>query len=105
MKIDSNELRSFLKDNACAIGKEDCLLYANPDTCRWEDAIGVLEKREEMRVKVHKHNRLLYIISIVALLISIASTLRMETTNDIVSFIVSVISGLYLIFFMLLNYK
>lgn len=105
MKIDSNDLRSFLKDNACAIGKEDCLLYANSDTCRWEDAIDVLERREEIRTKVHKHNRLLYIISIVALLISIVSTLRMETTNDIVSFIISVISGLYLIFFMLLNYK
>ena len=104
MKIEINEIRSFLKNEACAVDKEGNLIYANDTTNKWEDVLDTLEKRVEQRYKISKHNQTLYILSIVVMIIMLISGLRFEYTNGWLCFIISVLSGIYIILFALINY-
>ena len=104
MKIEVNEIRSFLKNEACAVDKEGNLIYANDTTNKWDDVLAILEKKAEERYKRNKHNRILYSLNIIMMLIMFISGLRFQYTNGWISFIISIISGIYLILFAFINY-
>lgn len=105
MKIEINEIRSFLKNEACAVDKQGNLIYPNYMTNKWEDVLDILEKKAEERYEINKHNRTLYILNIIMMLIMIISGLRFQYTNGWISFIISIISGIYLILFAFINYE